>query len=180
MLEKEEYEQRIKLLEDKLSNLKLNDATREDIDRSLGLLPVNEKSGRKIAMTFDDRVKSFETDIESKNKEAEHFVHKMQEDRKKREMKRKHEQKKMLEKVLKEQEQFKQKQKEREHKKKLERKKQYEQLKHQLEEREMQRKKLQEEWKKQDKTLFKANRNSNKTRYEEEVLLPQLEKVRLF
>lgn len=76
-LEKEEYEKRIRLLENKLSNLKLHDVSRDDIDRSLGLLPISDKSGRKIAQTFEDRVKSFETDIDVKNKQAEEFVKKM-------------------------------------------------------------------------------------------------------
>lgn len=76
-LEKEEYEKRVKLLENKLSNLKLHDLSRDEIDRSLGLLPISDKSGRKIAQTFEDRVKSFETNIEVKNKQAEEFVKKM-------------------------------------------------------------------------------------------------------
>jgi hypothetical protein len=76
-LEKEEYEKRIKLLENKLSNLKLHDESREEINRSLGFLTVNDKTGRKIAQTYDDRVKLFETDIDAKNKQAEDFVKKM-------------------------------------------------------------------------------------------------------
>ena len=51
--------------------------SREEIDKSLGFLPVNEKTGNKISLTFEDRVKSFETDIDEKNKKAEEFVKKM-------------------------------------------------------------------------------------------------------
>lgn len=73
-LEKEEYEKRVQLLEQKLSSLNLANASRDEIDKSLGLLPVNDKSGKIIAQTFEDRVKSFEADLEEKNKAAEEFV----------------------------------------------------------------------------------------------------------
>lgn len=76
-LEKEEYEKRVQLLEHKLNSLKLVNASRDEVNSSLGLIPVNDKSGRKIAQTFEDRVKSFETDMEEKNKAAEEFVKKM-------------------------------------------------------------------------------------------------------
>jgi len=76
-LEKEEYDLRIQALKDKLNNLNTGEISREEIDKSIGLLPINDKSGRKIALTFDDRVKSFESHLDEKNKQAEEFVKKM-------------------------------------------------------------------------------------------------------
>jgi len=76
-LEKEEYDLRIQALKDKLNNLNKGEISREEIDKSIGLLPINDKSGRKIALTFDDRVKSFESHLDEKNKQAEEFVKKM-------------------------------------------------------------------------------------------------------
>ena len=77
VLEKEEYNKRIQIIENKLNEIDLSNMSREEIDKSLGLVPVNDKSGNKISLTFDDRVKSFEVDIDEKNRKAEEFVKKM-------------------------------------------------------------------------------------------------------
>lgn len=76
-LEKEEYEKRVKILKEKLEHLDNQDLSRDEIERSLGFLPINDKSGKKIAQSFEDRVKLFEQDIGEKNKVAEDFVKKM-------------------------------------------------------------------------------------------------------
>lgn len=73
-IEKDEYRSRIKLLESKLSRMDPNNLSQEEIDRSLGLLPINEKSGNKVSMTFEDRVRSFEVGLDERNKQAEMFV----------------------------------------------------------------------------------------------------------
>lgn len=77
VLEKEEYNKRIQIIENKLNEIDLSNMSREEIDKSLGFVPVNDKSGNKISLTFDDRVKSFEIDIDEKNRKAEDFVKKM-------------------------------------------------------------------------------------------------------
>jgi hypothetical protein len=74
LLEKDEYESKIKILYEKLNN---NQISRDELDKSLGLLPVNDRTGKKVALTFDDRVKLFEDGMEERNKQAEDFVKKM-------------------------------------------------------------------------------------------------------
>ena len=74
LLEKDEYEQKIKILYEKLGK---NQISRDELDKSLGLMPINEQTGKKVALTFDDRVKLFEDGIEERNKQAEEFVKKM-------------------------------------------------------------------------------------------------------
>lgn len=74
VLEKNEYEERLKKLQEKLQDGQIS---RDDIDKSLGLLPVNDRTGKRVALTFDDRVKLFEEGLEERNKNAEDFVKKM-------------------------------------------------------------------------------------------------------
>lgn len=100
-------------------------------------------------------------------------------DRLKRENKRQQEQAKLSEKVLKDLEHSKEKQLERDELKKKEILDHYKHMKNRLEQNELERKEKKLEWKKNEKKSSKKEYNYliSQKRYENEIVLPELEKV---
>ena len=69
--------EKIKVMQNNLTNFRLQGQSREEYEASIGKLLQNESQDRQVAKCFQDRVKMFENDIQAKNKQAEDFVKKM-------------------------------------------------------------------------------------------------------
>jgi hypothetical protein len=102
-----------------------------------------------------------------------------QDERLKRENKRRKEQQKTIDKVIKDNEYYKEKELEREEIKKKLKKDRYKEIKNQVEQKELERKMKMEEWKTHEKKLSNKQYNYliNEKKYENEIILPELEKV---